>query len=440
MPSYHEPISFTYEGDTLDTVFRVLANHRNDDYYAYERAEHWYIGIGSHSSFTIDSKGDHAIITTESGQKSYAIDRSSITATARNFVSENIQYHDRIFGQAGFNYAAYIRGQAFQSGEWPLLSMMIPRIEIVIHQGNVILTGSNPQEMSDLRRFLQEEKTASLNLTCSSTIDVKHNGPEYRDRVEKAQSDIDQGLYKKVILSRAVEITDRLDLLATLIHGRRSNNPSRSFALNHMHYQATGFSPELVMSVKSGKVITEPLAGTRSCKGAKEEVDKLRAELQNDPKEIVEHVISVKEAIQELGKVCPSDHITIEDFMSVRSRGSVQHLGSRVAGLLSPDKDIWDAFNVLFPSITASGIPKSTAMDAIHRLEDRPRELYSGAVIMLEGPDTFEAALVLRTAFQDPDHQWIQAGAGIISQSDPQREFDETCEKLASIAPFVVSK
>jgi salicylate synthetase len=114
-------------------------------------------------------------------------------------------------------------------------------------------------------------------------------------------------------------------------------------------------------------------------------------------------------------------------------------LGSRVAGHLSPAKDGWDALNVLFPAITASGIPKEAALEAIQSLEPRPRELYSGSVLFL-GEDLFEATLVLRTVFQDRHHAWIQAGAGIIAQSTPDRELEETREKMASIAPFLVAE
>jgi len=124
--------------------------------------------------------------------------------------------------------------------------------------------------------------------------------------------------------------------------------------------------------------------------------------------------------------------------MTVKERGSVQHLGSSVLGQLSPTADPWSVFNVLFPSITASGIPKNAAIEAIDRLETRPRELYSGAVLLIDTKDDFfEATLCLRIVLQDATNSWIQAGAGIIAQSDPEREFTETCEKMASTAPYV---
>ncbi|KAG7113663.1 Salicylate synthase like protein [Verticillium longisporum] len=192
------------------------------------------------------------------------------------------------------------------------------------------------------------------------------------------------------------------------------------------------------MSLENGRVTTEPLAGTRSCGSSDAERLKLRQELLSDSKEIVEHVLSVKAAVEELEQICSNDSVVVDDFMSIRERGKVQHLGSRVCGQLNEAKDAWDAFDVLFPSITASGIPKQPALEVITSLETRPRELYSGSVIMLEGSDFFEGALVLRSVYQDEEKAWVQAGAGIIDQSEPTREFTETVEKLSTIAPFVV--
>lgn len=129
----------------------------------------------------------------------------------------------------------------------------------------------------------------------------------------------------------------------------------------------------------------------------------------------------------------------VEDFMTTRVRGQVQHLGSRVTGCLEQGQDGWDAFDVLFPSITASGIPKQDSLDAIERLETRPRELYSGAILMIDDAGLFEASLVLRAVFQNGSQRWVQAGAGVIEMSTPERELLETCEKLATIAPFLVA-
>ncbi|KAJ5766035.1 uncharacterized protein N7511_003651 [Penicillium nucicola] len=431
--------TFTHQVDILETVAKILAKYQDSDYYVYEREQHWYMGIGNQSSLIIDSKGETATINTESSETSRTVAGDSIAGIAREFVSENTKHGYRVFGQAGFNYAAHVRGQSFNPGCWPLLALFVPRTELVLEPHTVTINGVH-EEVRDLYDLIHQN-TMSLDVSLSpkvEPIDTLDTQGIYQDRVKRALADIAEGQYVKVIPSRALEVGQRINMPATLLSGRRSNNPARTFCLNHAGYEATGFSPELVMSMEDGKVMTEPLAGTRSRKGTPETVELLRQELLNDPKEIVEHVLSVKEAITELHRLCPPETVNVEDLMSIRERGSVQHLGSSVAGILSPEKDMWDAFDVLFPSITASGIPKDAALEAIQRLEDQPRELYSGAVLMIEGPRSVEAALVLRTVFQDQSRGWVQAGAGVISQSNPERELTETREKLASIAPFVI--
>ncbi|KAJ5094350.1 salicylate synthetase [Penicillium angulare] len=434
-------IKFSGSRDALETVFGVLESHKNEDYYAYEREDTWYIGLGSKASLSINHTGENITVTGERNERDYSVDKDSTVVIVREFVSANSTSGNRIYGQAGFNYAAYIRNQKFNIGKWPLLSLMVPRIEITLCGPNITITGLDEEEVIDLFQLIKHDlsRLDLANLPTTMKVNTHSTTGEYITRVKNALSEIAREKYVKVVLSRAVDISDKIDMPKTLLLGRRSNTPARSFSMHHMDMKATGFSPELVLSVKNGKVTTEPLAGTRSCKGTAEEVAQLRHELLHDPKEIAEHMISVKEAIRELIQVCSRDTIAVEELMSIRERGPVQHLGSTISGLLSPDKDIWDAFGVLFPSITASGAPKSSAIEAIQRLESTPRELYSGAVLFIEGPENLEAALVLRSVFQDSSRQWIQAGAGVILKSNPQRELTETEEKLASIAPFVVA-
>ena len=142
----------------------------------------------------------------------------------------------------------------------------------------------------------------------------------------------------------------------------------------------------------------------------------------------------------EVGSVGEPDSVAVTDFMSVRERGSVQHLGSTVTGRLRPSLTRMDALAALFPAITASGVPKGPAVDAILRLDGHPRGLYSGAVTMLTPDGGLDAALVLRAVYQDRDRTWLRAGAGVIAESTPEREFEETCEKLASIARYLVPR
>ncbi|PLB53579.1 ADC synthase [Aspergillus steynii IBT 23096] len=438
MPSHIISFDLDFaENVTLERVAMVLSRYKECEHYAYERADTWSLGLGTHASFMIDAKGEIATITTGARREEHPVG-DSLAQAARDFLSQHAQPDHKVFGQVGFNYAAHTQGMPFKPGSCPLLSLLVPRVEVLFHRDQITLTGPHDTELKELSTLIMGD--AALEPHPGSTIDTGDPAGEYVSQVQRAQADIAGGKYTKVVPSRAVRLSTRVDMAATLLCGRQANDPARSFSLSQGGFQATGFSPELVMSVREGIVATEPLAGTRSRLGSAAEVEKLTQELTHDPKEIMEHVMSVKEAMEELNRLCVSGTVTTDDFMSVRPRGSVQHLGSRVSGTLTADKDPWDALGVTFPSITASGIPKRAALEGIQRLENRPRELYSGAVLMLDGPDSFEASLVLRTVFQDPHRAWIQAGAGVIAQSSPDRELTETREKLASIAPFVVTE
>lgn len=423
--------------DTLQRVATVLSKLKGVDYYAYERAGVWYLGIGNRSSVTIDPEGRRATLSANGKDEVRSID-GRVTDVVREYISANEGCGTRIYGYVGFSYALILRGITFTAGKWPMLSLMVPRTEIVFYPDKITLTGVDDRETKELCSLVNG--VTCLDPSPGHAIDTNIRTAEYVERVEAALADIRAGKYVKIIPSRATSLPWRVDLPATLLCGRRCNNPARSFCLRHASIQATGFSPELVMSLQGGRLTTEPLAGTRAHHGAGDKSRELKEELINDPKEIAEHVLSVKEAIRELDKVCSPSTVVVDDLMSVRPRGSVQHLGSSVSGTLSPDKDALDAFNILFPSITASGIPKQAALEGIGRLEKQPRELYSGAVLLIEDPETWDAALVLRTVFQDEEKSWLQAGAGVIAQSSSARELTETCEKLASIAPYIVAE
>ncbi|KAI9148710.1 Salicylate synthase [Paramyrothecium foliicola] len=437
----HDSMFFTLHEELaglLESVVHLLNSNRHSDYYAYERGSHWHIGLGNRSLLVVHSTGSSATVTSSEGTVTEDI-QGQIADVARKFLANHGLLDGKVFGYAGFNYAAHSQGQAFNVGKWPLLTLCVPRVEINLGPDCIVVKGDNDEEVKAVCDALRLHKKPK-HFAPPMGVDTVEHADNYIERVEKAISEIAAGQYKKIIASRAVELAESIDMIGTLDLGRRSNSPARTFTINHEGHQATGFSPELVMLYEHGRVVTEPLAGTRSREGTEAEVEKLRKDLLDDPKEVVEHVISVQEAVDELKRVCLEDSVAVEDFMSIRPRGSVQHLGSRVAGKLAPGKDAWDAFNVLFPSITASGIPKPLALEAIQRLEPQPRELYSGAVLLIDGTEFLEAALVLRSAFQDESRRWIQAGAGVILQSSPQREFLETREKLASIAPYVVRR
>ncbi|GAA2791374.1 salicylate synthase [Kitasatospora sp. CM 4170] len=320
----------------------------------------------------------------------------------------------------------------------PLLHVVVPQTEVRLRADRAVVRTTGQLPADDVRRFLANVPAEPARTPAPVAVDG-YGAEMYQKSVAVAVDDIRRGELQKVILSRPVPIAGPVDLPATYVHGRRHNTPARSFLLDLGGWRAAGFSPETVVEVDDdGAVSTQPLAGTRAFGLGAEQDARLREELLGDAKEIFEHAISVKLGYEELLTVCDPDSVVVGDFMTVKPRGSVQHLGSRVLGQLAPGRTAWDALAALFPAITASGVPKEAAYERIVRLEPSARGLYSGAVLTASSNGSMDAALVLRALYEQDGHAWLRAGAGIVGDSVPARELEETREKLSSVAPHVI--
>ncbi|POM23610.1 Isochorismate synthase/isochorismate lyase [Actinomadura rubteroloni] len=316
-----------------------------------------------------------------------------------------------------------------------LAHLLVPRVEVRVHDGTAHITGGDRDEVERVTAALAK---GAPEPAAPTRVQIRTDGDHYRERVAEAIAEIHAGRYQKVILSRTVDVPFPVDVIATYVRGRRANTPARSFLSVLGDHQALGFSPEVLALVTAGgRVRTDPLAGTRAFNRTDDD-PRLRNELLHDPKEVFEHAISVYTAQDELQRICAPGTVRIGDFMTVKQRGSVQHLGSTVTGTLARDRTSWDALDTLFPGVTASGVPKAQAIEAITRL-DEPRGLYSGAALSVTHEGALDCALVLRALYRQDGRTWLRAGAGIVGASNPEREFEETCEKLTSIAPHVVA-
>ncbi|WP_067651907.1 salicylate synthase [Nocardia harenae] len=337
----------------------------------------------------------------------------------------------RAYGWGCFELAAPEHADA---GEL-LARVMIPGLELELTEQRVTVRAGTAARLAEIGDLLVEHApVAGL-----APVPVERTDGAYLDAVERAVAQIRGGQFQKVILSRRVPIPHEVDMAATYLAGRRANDPARSFLLDLGGWQAAGFSPETVLEVDdSGNASTQPLAGTRARHGL-DPVDRaLRAELLADPKEVFEHAISVQLAFQELAAIGAPGSTGISEFLAVQNRGSVQHLGSRVATRLA-EATAWDALAAVFPAVTASGIPKAAVYQPIRTLEAGPRGLYSGTVLMADSTGMLDAALVLRAVYQRGGRAWLRAGAGVVAGSTPAREHEETREKLGSVAPYVVA-
>lgn len=342
------------------------------------------------------------------------------------------------YGWMAFEFSHLYTGHPERAGEADLLHLVVPRVEVRFRQGGALVRAVDQETVDAVLELLAEPVTHTP--VDPRPIDVGDTSGRYPGIVARAVEEIRNGTdLQKVILSRSVPVPFPVDFVATYVHGRTHNTPARSFLLKVGGRRVAGFSPETVAEVSAaGEVVTQPLAGTRARGFGGAEDERLRAELLADPKEISEHVLSVKLAEEEMGTVCRPGSVSVRDLLSVRQRGSVQHLGSSVHGLLADGATAWDVLRAVFPAVTASGIPKLPAYDRITRLEGGHRGIYSGAVLQVGDDGALDAALVLRSVFEEDGRTWLRAGAGILAGSTPDRELEETCEKLRSVAPYVV--
>ncbi|WP_371750622.1 salicylate synthase [Mycobacteroides sp. LB1] len=423
--------------DLASVLAQEIPERLGDEYLIYERDGEWVLAIGARAFVELDSDGLRIGRDGSVEERDWSGHPGAALEAAINEISDGVH---RVFGWVAFEFGTYRFGlQHRLTPGTALARVFAPRAEVVITAGGVSVSeDSSASYAEDIARLIGQGVPADPEPTF---IDLNSDPSDYRGRVGIATAEIRSGLYHKVILSRRVEVPFAMDFPSTYRVGRHNNTPVRSFLLRLGGIRALGYSPELVTAVEAdGTVVTQPLAGTRAFGRGENEDRVARDDLESNAKEIVEHAISVRSSLAELAEVAESGSTKVTDFMTVRERGSVQHLGSTVSGHLSPEMTRMDALEALFPAVTASGIPKAEGVDAILRLDDHPRGLYSGAVVMMSPDGGLDAALTLRAAYEQDGHTWLRAGAGIIEASTPDREFEETCEKLGSIAPYAVKR
>jgi anthranilate synthase component 1 len=197
--------------------------------------------------------------------------------------------------------------------------------------------------------------------------------------------------------------------------------------------QVLGSSPETLVSVRGGQATTYPIAGTRPMGGSKAETRRLRQEMLADDKERAEHCMLVDLSRNDLGRICAPGTVMVEEFMQVQEFSHVQHLVSKVSGQLAPGRSAIDALAATFPAGTVSGAPKVRAMNIIDSLECSPRGVYAGAVGYISCSGDLDTAIAIRSAFVADGIIRFRAGAGIVADSVPEKEFQETEAKMGAL-------
>lgn len=401
----------------------------------YENGGEIAIGMGGYIDISVTSS---EIIRRTNGKIDKVIIKELCTDIEMHMEQIDLEAW-RLYGIGNFSLARYTYGLDCAGEGEELFHFFIPEAEYRITAKEVLLRSLEKEKLveleKNLKKILDTEKKSDRETFVDPGSVIDYDEEYYKNIVANGVDEIKNGKYQKVILSRKVPIDKRLDMKKTYIRGRKANTPARSYWCRLGSFEVAGFSPETVAEIDSeGNVYTFPLAGTRALTEDREKNKELRNDLLHDTKEIAEHAISVKLAEEEMKQVCEEDSVVVTEYMSVMERGTVQHLGSRLKGKLKKGCNSWHALCKLFPAVTASGIPKKEAIEAIGRIEKEARKLYSGSVMTYDSNGALDAALVLRSIFQTDKENWVRVGAGIVDLSNPEREFIETQEKVSSIA------
>ena len=290
------------------------------------------------------------------------------------------------------------------------------------------LQASIPGDISAIPTFSAPE--FSRNITAE----------EFCAKVEIAKEEIRAGEAFQIVISQrfATPCTaDALDVYRAL----RLSNPSPYMYLFRFEsgFDVVGSSPEALVKVKGREVMVHPIAGTRRRSDSVEEDNRLGEELLADPKERAEHLMLVDLGRNDVGRISTPGSVEVIDFMHIERYSHVMHIVSTVIGELASDCKPIDALFSVFPAGTLSGAPKPRAMEIIERLEPTRRGLYGGAIGYFDFTGNIDTCIAIRTALIHQGIAYVQAGAGVVADSDPESENQETLNKAAAVLSAINS-
>ncbi|RLM52043.1 anthranilate synthase component I [Halorubrum sp. Atlit-28R] len=260
---------------------------------------------------------------------------------------------------------------------------------------------------------------------------------EYEEAVRTAKRHVLDGDIYQGVISRSRELRGEVDSLG-LYAALRDVNPSPyMYVLRHDDRTVVGASPETLVSVQGDRVVSNPIAGTCPRGTSPVEDRRLAGEMLADGKERAEHTMLVDLARNDVRRVSEPGSVRVEEFMNVLKYSHVQHIESTVTGTLAADADAFDATRATFPAGTLTGAPKVRAMEIIDDLETTPREAYGGGVGYYSWTGDADFAIVIRTATLDESGDesvvGVRAGAGLVADSDPAAEYEETEQKMDGV-------
>jgi len=455
IPVYRELIA---DVETPVSAFQKLG--KSDYAFLFESAEKGerfgrYSFLGCNPHLTV--KCESGLVSIKNHEKEEIVELANPLDAIRDIISKyrpaEVQDLPPFFGGAvgylGYDMIRYfedISKTVHDDLHFPEMSFFFTdTILIFDHLKHKIKVVANAHVNEDLKSVYEEairkvdalvEKLQSSRPGCSKSAGIKDcdvaanmSEESFVGAVEKAKEYIRAGDVFQVVLSQRFSTkisSDPFDIYRAL----RMINPSPyMYYLKHGELEIIGSSPESLVKVQKDRVFTCPIAGTRPRGVDNEEDARLEKDLLNDQKERAEHIMLVDLGRNDVGRVSKPGTVEVGDLMSVEKYSHVMHIVSTVSGQLENGKDSFDALRAIFPAGTVSGAPKIRAMEIIDELESTVRGPYAGAVGYFSYSGNLDSCITIRTIIVHKDVAYVQAGAGIVYDSVPENEYQETINK-----------
>lgn len=353
-------------------------------------------------------------------------------------------------GAIGFvGYDAY--RQYADLGQEQQDEVEIPDIHFMVYEDIIVYEHFNEQvhlialNINDSTESDLEDRLAGLSQQLDRQIDLQQPEPinldfkpninksEFIEQVNKAKASIHSGDTTQIVLSQKLTSKFNEDPFSFYRHLRSSNPSPYMFYLDFTDYLIIGASPEALVQVTNNEVTTNPIAGTRPRGNNISEDNALAKELLADPKEISEHDMLVDLSKQDLSLICESESINVPVYKQIEKYEHVMHIVSEVNGTLMKNKSSIDALIACMPAGTVSGAPKIRAMQTINNIESTKRGFYAGGIGYITYNHDINLAISIRSLVIKDEIAHLQTGAGIVKDSIPEKEYEETLHKARSL-------
>lgn len=289
------------------------------------------------------------------------------------------------------------------------------------------------QRLNSIKELLYTGKKSFEGGKLLGEVTPLFSKDEFSDMISKAKHHIHEGDIFQIVLSNRLQANFEGSLFDTYRVLRTVNPSPYMFYFSGTDVEVAGASPETLVKLEDGILYTFPLAGTRP-RGKSEKEDKeLEAELLADEKELAEHNMLVDLGRNDLGKISKFGSVIVEKFHSIERYSHVMHIGSTVRGEIRPEYDALNALEAVLPAGTLSGAPKIRACQLIEELENNKRGIYGGAIGYIDFTGNMDTCIAIRLAYKKNGKVFIRSGAGIVADSDPDKEYMESINKAGAV-------